>query len=632
MPAPSNTDPRLTLEIEGHSWPLKDGDVIGRLGTVGGEALRGYDVLSRQHLRVEHKAGRWQITLLPKAANETLCNGAPMIVGESVPVTDACEIRVVTLALRISLDAAPTPAGEEYPVALVKLDQNLHVAWRNRAATQLLRNDLAPGTEFLRLLETGATLRLRHALPGLREGGELEEREIASQTEDGNPWINLRAAKSGTELLLSLRDVTLERQKRAAVKQAAARLDANVSALATLLTAKSFVDGDLAAALPLLVQNAAELLEDISVSAWLPSSTASRTAGTSLSLTCRAVAGALQAPIGKEVMLAKLPPRGEALPARLATLRVAGMIETDGRSVWLEPLQEHGLLVFQRNDTGRSWMAPEVRLIGLAVALGRQLFANAQRRHATETLQSRESDLSKEASEAAQYVEGRLPAVLSEGPIEVDWVYQPCGRLGGDTFGYEWLDEDKFAIYIADVMGHGSKAALHALSISQTFKLLLARGADPDPASWLASLNREFPMAAHQDLLWTMWCGIYDRRTRKLRHASGGHPPALLCHDGKVEELNSPGPVLGAMEDAIYNSAKVIIPENSKLFLFTDGVYEFPTAAGEAGTLADFTSGVLGAAGMKQGECAFLKTRAAGLCADLGFPDDFTIVRARFAR
>ena len=139
-------------------------------------------------------------------------------------------------------------------------------------------------------------------------------------------------------------------------------------------------------------------------------------------------------------------------------------------------------------------------------------------------------------------------------------------------------------------------------------------------------------MKAHQDLLWTMWCGIFDRRTRTLRHASGGHPPALLCHGGKVEEVNSPGPVLGAMEEAIYSSAKVTLPENAKLFLFTDGVYEFPTAEGETGTLADFTGAVHGAAGMKQGECAFLKTRAAGLCADPDFPDDFTIVRARFAR
>jgi sigma-B regulation protein RsbU (phosphoserine phosphatase) len=129
-----------------------------------------------------------------------------------------------------------------------------------------------------------------------------------------------------------------------------------------------------------------------------------------------------------------------------------------------------------------------------------------------------------------------------------------------------------------------------------------------------------------------MWCGIYDRRTRTLCHASGGHPPALLCHDGKVKEVNSPGPVLGAIEDATYQSATESVPENAKLFLFTDGVYEFPTAEDDAGTMADFAQAVSGAAGMKQGECDFLKTRAAGLCAEPDFPDDFTIVRARFAR
>jgi serine phosphatase RsbU (regulator of sigma subunit) len=86
------------------------------------------------------------------------------------------------------------------------------------------------------------------------------------------------------------------------------------------------------------------------------------------------------------------------------------------------------------------------------------------------------------------------------------------------------------------------------------------------------------------------------------------------------------------MEEAAYHSATATLPENGKLFLFTDGVYEFPTAEEDAGTLAEFSQAVAGAAGMKQGECAFLKTRAAGLCAEPDFPDDFTIVRARFAR
>jgi serine phosphatase RsbU (regulator of sigma subunit) len=633
MSANLNSEAQLTLEIEDQSWPLKDGDVIGRLGTVGGESLRKYDVLSRQHLRVEYKTGRWQMTLLPKAGNETICNGMPMTTATPVVVTESCVVQVAALTLRLVLGATPLPDQAEHPAALLTLDKQLQVVWRNRAAIQLLGNDLAPGTEFLRLLETGATLTLRYALMGLRDGAELNECEVASHTADGIPWLALRASRHGGELFLALRDVTLERQQRAAVEQAAERLDTRLGALATLLTAGSFVEGDLAAALPLLVADAAELLDDTHVSAWLPSPAASRTGGASLTLVCRATAGAAShGSAGKEVVLGNMQARGEASPTVLATLRVAGMLEETTASAWLEPMDDHGLLVFQRNDPARPWQEPETRLMALAVALGRQLFANAQRRDAMETLRSRETALSAELGEAAQYAEQRLPAVITRGHVAVDWVYQPCGRLGGDNFGYEWLDDQWFAIYIADVMGHGSKAALHALTLSQRLKLLLARETCHDPATWLSVLNKEFPMKANQDLLWTMWCGLYDRRSRTLRHVSGGHPPALLCEGGKVLEVNSPGPVLGAVEDSIYRAGSVIVPKDSKLFLFTDGVYEFPTAEGETGTLADFSSAVGGAATMANGECSFLKTRAAGLCVEPNFPDDFTIVRVQFAR
>lgn len=624
---PPTADTHLKLEIDGQSWPLQHGDVIGRLGTVGGDALRQYDVLSRKHLLVEQDSGRWTLTLLPKVRNETLCNGVPMTTATPVAVEDGCEIQVDTLTLRLRFEAPVAIAG--HPVPLVTLDKQLHVTWRNHAATQLLRHDLASGTDFLQFLEPGAGLRVRYALMSLREGAELEECRVASHTGDGLPWIALRAAHSNGQLLLALRDITQERQDHLSVKQVAERLEERVGALTTLLTAKPFVEGDLAAALPLLVQDAAELMDETQVSAWLPA-VPSRKREKPSDFVCRAIAGGAHGSIGMKATLAALPKRGEVSPGLLATLQQANLLDSDASSTWIEPLDQ-GLLVFRRGDA-RGWLEPETRLTSLAAALGKQLFANVQRREAMETLQSREAALSAELGEAAEYVEKRLPAVAMKGQVQVDWIYQPCGRLGGDTFGYEWLDEHRFAIYIADVVGHGSRAALHALSVSQTLKLLLARGAEEDPAAWLASLNKEFPMHAHEGLLWTMWCGLYDGRKRTLRHASGGHPPALLVHGGKIEELCSAGPVLGAMEDAEYQSASMKIPTDAKLFLFTDGVYEFPMAGGEAGTLADFTDAVSEAAGMKQGECAFLKTRAAGLCAAPDFPDDFTIVRARFAR
>lgn len=626
----SSPSAHLMLEVGDRSWPLHDGDIIGRLGTVGGDALRQYDVLSRQHLRVEHVSGRWQIVLLPNVGNETLCNGTEMTPGMPVTVTEVCEIQVVTLTLRLTLTAPA--ATEEHPAALITLDDQLCIAWRNAMAATLLKNELPSGTDFLPLIETGAAMRLRRVLSGLREGAALEECETALHPGEGAPWIALRATRSGDRVLLALRDVTRERQHRESVKQATARLETKIGALTVLLTAKAFVDGDLAAALPLLVEDAAALLDDTEVSAWLPKSPASRTVDAPLKFTCWAVAGAANPATGGGVEFSQMPARGEVPPAKLAALRGEGLLREDAVSAWLEPLENHGLLVFQRKDSARVWTEPDARLISLAAALGRQLFSNVQRGEVLETLRTREASLSAELADAAQYVERRLPAVITKGPVQVDWVYLPCGRLGGDTFSYEWLDGERFAISIVDVMGHGSKAALHALSLSQTLKLLLARGAGDDPAAWLTALNREFPMKANQDLLWTMWCGLYDSSSHTLRHASGGHPPALLCQGGKVEALATGGPVLGAMEDAEYHSASTILRGTAKLFLYTDGAYEFPLANDDTGTLEDFTSAVQDAARMDAGECGYLKTRAAALCAEEMFPDDFTVVRATFTR
>ena len=88
---------------------------------------------------------------------------------------------------------------------------------------------------------------------------------------------------------------------------------------------------------------------------------------------------------------------------------------------------------------------------------------------------------------------------------------------------------------------------------------------------------------------------------------------------------------LGALAEARFSSAKRKVPERAKLFFFSDGAYEFPVAGGGTGTLADFIGAVQGTAGMERGECAFLQARAAALCAEREFPDDFTIVCARFS-
>ena len=67
--------------------------------------------------------------------------------------------------------------------------------------------------------------------------------------------------------------------------------------------------------------------------------------------------------------------------------------------------------------------------------------------------------LSDELKEASSYVQSLLPPPIKEGPITTDWCFMPCSLLGGDAFGYHKLRDDRLAMYLLDVSGHGAGSA-----------------------------------------------------------------------------------------------------------------------------------------------------------------------------
>ena len=78
--------------------------------------------------------------------------------------------------------------------------------------------------------------------------------------------------------------------------------------------------------------------------------------------------------------------------------------------------------------------------------------------------------LNQELTEAAEYVRSILPAPISTGKIRIDWKFVPSTSLGGDAFGYYWLDEDHLVITLIDVSGHGVGAALLSVSVMNALR------------------------------------------------------------------------------------------------------------------------------------------------------------------
>lgn len=183
--------------------------------------------------------------------------------------------------------------------------------------------------------------------------------------------------------------------------------------------------------------------------------------------------------------------------------------------------------------------------------------------------------MAAEISEAAAYARAVLPGRLN-GPVKTDWVFVTSSQLGGDSFGYHWIDDNHLALYLLDVCGHGVGAALLSVSVVNVLRTASLTGTDfCDPAAVLASLNAAFPMEQHNEMYFTAWYGVYDKTSRQLRFACGGHPPAaLLKPDGAILPLSAKGPVLGAFPGGAFETASVTVPCGSRLYLFSDGAYE----------------------------------------------------------
>ena len=221
----------------------------------------------------------------------------------------------------------------------------------------------------------------------------------------------------------------------------------------------------------------------------------------------------------------------------------------------------------------------------ISACLEKKVLREAEQRH-LRTIEETQRRLDTELAEAANYVRSIFPPP-SESPLRVDWKYEPSTELGGDAFGYHWIDRDHFAVYLLDVCGHGLGASLLSVAAINVIRSGSLPNTDfRDPGAVLAALNNAFPMERQNDMYFTLWYGVYHEPSRTLRHASGGHPPALLLkpsRSGPVasEQLRSPGLIVGAMEDLAYCSQACHIPPGAILLVLCDGCYEIRDVIGQ---------------------------------------------------
>jgi sigma-B regulation protein RsbU (phosphoserine phosphatase) len=156
-----------------------------------------------------------------------------------------------------------------------------------------------------------------------------------------------------------------------------------------------------------------------------------------------------------------------------------------------------------------------------------------------------------------------------------------------------------------------------------------------DPAAVLSALNEAFQMDLYDGMYFTIWYGVFQRSTRRLLFADGGHPPALLVsrRNGEVvvDHVGEAGLPIGMLPVAPFSNVESEIPPDSNLFLFSDGAYEITQPDGSMWTLDAFADTLraadpaTGLANLDDVEATIRRIRG-----QAEFEDDVSILQVRF--
>lgn len=170
---------------------------------------------------------------------------------------------------------------------------------------------------------------------------------------------------------------------------------------------------------------------------------------------------------------------------------------------------------------------------------------------------------------------------MSEDKIMVRSFYIPSGKASGDYYDFFPLQDDIIRVVIADVSGHGSRAAFlmavvrsivrsseyHPFALEEIFTLVNNQLCD------IIGDERDFV---------TIFAADIDLKRKTLRYINAGHCPGLLgnTRTGKTEPLETTTTILGFFP-IDFSAQELDISEDNALFLFTDGYYEWDVNPGE---------------------------------------------------
>jgi sigma-B regulation protein RsbU (phosphoserine phosphatase) len=188
---------------------------------------------------------------------------------------------------------------------------------------------------------------------------------------------------------------------------------------------------------------------------------------------------------------------------------------------------------------------------------------------------ARLAELDYELSVATRIQRSILPEIIrGDDTFEIAATMLPAREVSGDFYDFFLIDSSHMGLAIGDVSGKGIPAALF-MAVSRTLLRAIALHGGA-PHECLRHVNRVLLRQRDSEVFLTLLYGILNLETGHFEFSAGAQPPPYLCsRQGASRFLREPrGMMLGALDEATYESRTVRLEPGDGLLLYTDGVTE----------------------------------------------------------
>lgn len=168
-------------------------------------------------------------------------------------------------------------------------------------------------------------------------------------------------------------------------------------------------------------------------------------------------------------------------------------------------------------------------------------------------------------------------ALIPEGDPKIPgwsaWLFtRPANDVGGDLVDYLKIDDNRYGIVLADVVGKGLPAALLMAKLQATWRAVATDFTN------VALLGNKVNQIFHRDTMAKSFASMayleIHTDTSNVKILNAGHLPPIIIRKDQTTELPKGGPAIGLSSASKYEEIEIDIETNDVILIFSDGLTE----------------------------------------------------------